>query len=68
METRMAVDEAESEEELQPLRQQNLEALARCEEEVAQAFERSDLDAVREGVIRMTYLSKIRAVITAKTN
>jgi len=68
METRMAVDEADSEEELKPLREQNLEALARCENDVAQAFDRSDLDAVRDGVIHMTYLCKIQNVISSKTN
>ena len=63
----MAVEEADSEEELQPLRQQNREALAKCEEEIAQAFDRSDLEEVRQTVVRMTYLCKIKDVISAKT-
>mmetsp|Transcript_18285 Transcript_18285/g.30703 ORF Transcript_18285/g.30703 Transcript_18285/m.30703 type:complete len:301 (-) Transcript_18285:68-970(-) len=68
METRMAVDEAQSQEELRPLRESNLEQIHACEETLAQAFDRSDLSAAQEGMIRLTYLCRIKDVILSKTD
>jgi alkyl sulfatase BDS1-like metallo-beta-lactamase superfamily hydrolase len=68
METRMAVDEAQSQEELRPLRESNLEQIHACEETLAQAFDRSDFSAAQEGMIRLTYLCRIKDVILSKTD
>ena len=63
----MEVEEAESEEELHPLREANRTQMRESEETMSKAFAAGDLAAAKFETIRMTYFCRINEVITAKT-
>jgi molecular chaperone HscB len=55
LEVRERAEEAETEEEIRALREENEVRIVDAVERVAKAFERDDLNAAREEVIRLRY-------------
>ncbi|OTA91093.1 hypothetical protein M434DRAFT_397467 [Hypoxylon sp. CO27-5] len=63
LETREAIEEAGSEEELEPLREENEERIRRSEDVLAKAFEEGDEVGARREVTRLRYWVNIRESI-----
>lgn len=63
LETREAIEEADSEAQLEPLRQENEERIAESEGRLAGAFARDDLEEARGEVTRLRYWVNIRESI-----
>ncbi|KAI1383061.1 Co-chaperone Hsc20 [Hypoxylon trugodes] len=63
LETREAIEEAESEEELEPLREENEERIKESEGRLASAFEKDDIEEARLEVTRLRYWVNIRESI-----
>jgi len=63
MEVREAVDEAESEEELEPIRQENNARIARSVAILEQAFAGEDMGSAAEEAVRLRYWANIEESI-----
>lgn len=63
METREAIEAASSEEDLAPLAAENERRIEGCEAELAEAFEREDVDKATDAAVRLRYWINIRESI-----
>ncbi|KAI1088167.1 Co-chaperone Hsc20 [Rostrohypoxylon terebratum] len=63
LETREAIEEAGSEEELEPLRVENEERIRASEERLGELFREGDVQGAREEVVRLRYWCNIRDTI-----
>ncbi|KAI1453484.1 Co-chaperone Hsc20 [Annulohypoxylon moriforme] len=63
LETREAIEEAETEEELEPLRVENEERILGCEGRLGEMFGKGDVEGARGEVVRLRYWVNIRDTI-----